>query len=92
MHQGLPDRPVRLAQEHGKKTHAVLGRIVGQSYVKDVCAGGHEIHQRHELPAGRAGLNNPGPADDKRHAVTAIEDVGLVAAKDVWLVAKKVSH
>ena len=71
------------AEEGGEEADAVLGGIGGEFGAEDVGGGGHEVGEAEELVGRGAGLHAGGPADQERDAVTAVENVGFVAAEKV---------
>ena len=66
--------------QHRQETHAVLGRVRRQGRLRQRGERGQEIDLADQLIA-HARLHPRGPAHDERHAVPALEEVGLVPAQ-----------
>ena len=66
--------------KQGQKTHAVLGRAGGDGGSDEIGAGGEEVELPDEGVRSGAGWNGARPVGDERHAVPALEQIGLEAA------------
>src|SRR5436190_23435340 len=70
----------RLALEQAQEAEAVFAGAGWQLLVDYLGQRGHDIGQTYQLVARAAGLDNVWPANDKRHAMPAFPDVGLLPA------------
>ena len=77
--------------QYGQQVHAVLGGVGREVGAEDAGAGGHDVGEHDGFVAARAGFNLPRPAHDERHAMAALEGVGLPAPPvDVEMHARRV--
>ena len=79
----LPERFPSAGAESGQEADAVLGGVLRWAHLENIGAGGEEIGETDQLIGPGAGLHPPGPADQERDVMAALEDVCLVAAERV---------